>query len=170
MNQLEDGLNLRFFNDKNNPSCPPDGAGFVKGRNYWDQDTNPLNNREFGYKDDSPLRDTHFSQADPRIVTIFVTTSDGFTGSGQNTYPITAFVEVYVTGYGRISSGNLTSDDPCPGDSAPTDLNLGNGNGSGYAVWGHILNYAIPGPNATPSGVLCNPGSSTQPCVAVLVE
>ena len=36
------------------PPCPPGSATFQPGRNYWDQDNNPLNNREFGYKDDNP--------------------------------------------------------------------------------------------------------------------
>ena len=37
-------------------------------------------------------------------------------------------------------------------------------------MWGHFLNYRAPNANATPSGVICNPGVSTQPCVATLVE
>ena len=168
MNQLEKGLDERFFGNPNANSCPGDAAGFVKGRNYWDKDTNPLNAGLFGYKEGS--HDTHFDPRDPRIVTFFVAPTEAFASSGQETYPIAGFVEVYITGYGRISGGGLNIDDPCPGSGGPTDLNLGNGNANGYAVWGHFLNYKLPSPGATPSGVLCNPGGSTQPCVAVLVE
>ena len=171
-NQFDRGFNLRLFDDETNPQCPNDATGFVKGRNYWDQDTNPLNNRLYGYKDDSPARDTHFHPDDPRLVTIFLTTNDGFTGSGQETYPITGFVEVYVTGYGRINgSGNLTNDDPCPGSTPPPAADWAcSGTECGNIVWGHFINYRVPNPQATPSGRLCQPGISTQPCVATLVE
>lgn len=166
MNQLEKGLKGRFFNNKNANSCPNDLNSFVKGRNYWKQGTNMAT--AYGYKDDSPARDTFFDPGDPRIVTIFLTTSEAFTGSGQNTYPVTGFIEVYITGFGKVSgNGSLNVDDPCPGSAPPTDADT---SGSGYAVWGHVINYALPNPNATPSGVKCNPGASAQPCVAVLVE
>ena len=168
MNQLEKGFDERFFGNPNASSCPPDAVGFVEGRNYWDKDTNLLNGGFYGYKEGT--HDTHFDPNDPRIVTFFIAPTEAFASTGQNTYPIAGFVEVYVTGYGRINSGNLNVDDPCPGSAGPTDLNLGSGNTSGYAVWGHFLNYRLPTPGATPSGVLCNPGGSTQPCVAVLVE
>jgi hypothetical protein len=170
-NQLERALDTRFFGSNNAP-CPADSTGFVKGRNYWDQDNNPMNNRLYGYKDDSPLRDTYFNSGDPRVVTIFLTTPDGFTGPGQNTYPITGFVQVYITGYGSINGGGtLTVNDPCPGSTPPPQADYDcQGSACGYVVWGHFLNYVIPGPGATPSGRICNPGSSTQPCVAVLVE
>jgi len=164
-------LDTRIFGSNNAP-CPADAAGFVRGRNYWDQDNNPLNLREYGYKDDSPARDTHFNPNDPRIVTIFLTTSNAFTGRGQNTYPITGFVQVYITGYGSSNGpGNLTIDDPCAGNTAPPAEDYDcNPPSCGYIVWGHFINYSVPGPRATPSGVLCNPGSSTQPCVPTLVE
>jgi hypothetical protein len=170
MNQLERGLDNRFFGS-NNASCPASAPGFVRGRNYWDKDTNNgyTGSPPLGYKEGT--HDTNFNAGDPRIVTIFLTTTEAFAGSGQNTYPITGFVQVYITGYGRISgNGSLSIDDPCPGSAPPTDLDLGGGSASGYAVWGHFLNWVIPTPGATPSGVICNPGRSTQPCVAVLVE
>jgi hypothetical protein len=104
-------------------------------------------------------------------VTIFIAPTQAFAGNGQNTYPIAGFVEVYVTGFGRISgNGSISIDDPCPGNAPPTDLDLSGGNSSGYTMWGHFLNYRTPSANATPSGVLCNPGGSLQPCVATLVE
>jgi hypothetical protein len=169
--QVEEGFERRFFNGAS--TCPPDAAGFVKGRNYWDQDTNPLNNRLYGYQDDSPARNTNFHPADPRIVTIFLVPTGAFGAGGQDTYPIAGFVQVYITGYGRVQNGgNLTVDDPCPGSNPPPQAEIDcSGSSCGYIVWGHFINYVIPG-NAVPgpNPAFCDPGDSTQPCVAVLVE
>jgi hypothetical protein len=174
MNQIERGFDGRFFNDQNANSCPggaAGGPGFIKGRNYWDKDTTN------GYTGTPPLgfqelpHQTNFHPDDPRLVTIFLTTTEAFTGSGQNTYPITGFIQVYITGYGRINgSGGISPDDPCPGNTPPSDLDLSGGSAGGYAIWGHIVKYALPSPNATPSGALCNPTGSLDPCVPVLVE
>lgn len=171
MSQIERGLKLRFYGNQNQNSCPADAAGYVRGRNYWDQSTNALNLKYYGYKDDdAPTpRDTRFALNDRRIVTIFLTTTEAFAGSGQNTYPIVGFIEVYITGFGRVSgNGNINQDDPC-GTAPPTDLDQSGGSSSGYAVWGHLIKYAIPSPGATPSGVLCDP-NAVDPCVPALVE
>ncbi|MBF8290837.1 MAG: hypothetical protein HW391_1805, partial [Chloroflexi bacterium] len=174
MNQLERGLDGRLFGNQNQNSCPATGPGFVMGRNYWDKDTNNgyTGTPPLGYQE-LPGQNTRLDPNDPRIVTIFLAPTEAFAASGQDTYPITGFIEVYITGYGRVN-GNTNSvtqiDDPCPGSTPPTDLDLSGGSASGYAVWGHILNYALPNAGATGSGVLCNPGGSTQPCVPVLVE
>jgi hypothetical protein len=176
MNQIGKGFNERFFGNPNANSCTPKSTRFARGRNYWDKDTDngyvtPPGETPLGYQE-LPTQNTHFDKRDPRIVTIFLAPTQAFGGSGQNVFPITGFIEVYITGYGRISGNgsSVTPDDPCPGSAGPSNLNLGGGNAGGYAVWGHVLNFAIPVPNATPSGVICNPGGSTQPCVAVLVE
>ena len=170
-NQFDRGFDRRFFGSEG-AACPSDATGFVRGRNYWDQDNNPLNNRLYGYKDDSPARDTHFHPDDPRVITIFLTTTEGFTNTGQDTFPISGFVEVYVTGYGRLNgSGNLTIDDPCPGSTPPPAADYEcSGSDCGNIVWGHFINYRVPSARATPSGRRCNPGASTMPCVATLVE
>ncbi|HXF97682.1 MAG TPA: Tad domain-containing protein [Gaiellaceae bacterium] len=173
MNQIESGFDERFFGNPNANSCPAAGPGYVRGRNYWDKDTlngyvPPQGSTPLGFKEGT--HDTHFAEGDPRIVTIFLVTPEAFLGSGQATYPITGFIQVYVTGYGRIQgNGGLQIDDPCPGSDPPSDLDLSGGSTGGYAVWGHIIKYEIPQPSATPSGVLCNP-NSLDPCVAVLVE
>ena len=80
-----------------------DATGYVKGRNYWDNDKNALGTTAgYGYKEGAT--DTRFNQNDPRIVTIFIApTPEAFAGNGQNTYPIAGFVEVYVTGFGPIN-------------------------------------------------------------------
>lgn len=168
-NQFERGFKGRLFGNENQSSCPADRNDFVKGRNYWKAGTNM--DTRWGYRDDDPPRDTLFHPADPRLVTIFLTTPEAFTGSGQATYPITGFISIYVTGFGQVQgNGTLQIDDPCPGNTPPPDLDLSGGSSSGYVVWGHVLNYVVPGPRATPSGRLCAPGTSAQPCVATLVE
>ncbi|GIU95313.1 MAG: hypothetical protein KatS3mg012_1770 [Gaiellaceae bacterium] len=168
-NQMERGFKERLFGNGNQNSCPADQNAFVKGRNYWKVGTNM--DTTWGYRDDSPARDTNFHPSDPRLVTIFLTTPEAFGGSGQEVFPITGFIAVYVTGFGRVSgNGSLQIDDPCPGNTPPPDLDLSGGSASGYVVWGHVLNYVVPSAQATPSGRLCTPGASPQPCVATLVE
>ncbi len=169
--QMDKGFNQRFFGDKNNPSCPTDSAtGYVKGRNYWHRDNNLWDGGNFA-DNGPPQSGNNLLNQDPRLVTIFLAPTWAFTGSGQNTYPITGFVSVYVTGYGRVGgNGSLTIDDPCPGNTPPPDLDLSGGSSGGYVVWGHIIKGVVPTPNATPSGVICQPAASHQPCVAVLVE
>lgn len=170
-NQMRRGFRGRFFGNENQSTCPATAPGYVKGRNYWDKDTpnGYTGSPPLGYKEGS--HDTNFAPNDPRIVTIFLTTPETFTGSGQNSYPTTGFIEVYVTGFGPIlGNGQVGIDDPCPGNAPPSDLDLSGGSSGGYAVWGHIIKYALPNPSATPSGVLCDPNDSLQPCVPVLVE
>ena len=171
MNQLERGLDNRLFGSNNAP-CPQDSAtGPVRGRNYWDNDNNLYDGAT--YTNDVPPSPNNISNDwdDPRLVTIFLVPTEAFAGSGQNTYPITGFIDVYITGYGRIQgNGTLNVDDPCPGSAPPTDLDLSGGSASGYAVWGHIINYVHRGGGATPSDRPCNPGQSLMPCVAALVE
>jgi hypothetical protein len=172
MSQLTNGFEARFFGGSS--SCPPTSTGYVKGRNYWDKDTNngyvaPAGEEPLGYKEGS--HDTHFWPSDPRIVTLFVAPTEAFAGNGQDSYPITGFIEVYVTGYGRIQgNGSVQIDDPCPGSALPTDLDLSGGNTGGRVVWGHIINYALRDGSATPSDNLCLPGGDPTPCVPALVE
>jgi hypothetical protein len=179
-NPMERGFKERLFGNENQNSCPADRNDFVKGRNYWKVGTNM--DTRWGYRDDDPQRDTLFHPADPRLVTIFLTTPEAFArrapdqGAGQDTYPITGFISVYVTGFGKVRGGQGQSepeiqiDDPCPGNTPPPDLDLSGGSAGGYVVWGHIINYVIPSPRATPSGRRCTPETSAQPCVATLVE
>ena len=173
---LVKGLNGRFFfpTDPNPPpnapnTCPAAGPGYVQGRNYWKH--NPTTNPNYGYADAAyPGWVTHFDPKDSRLVTIFLTTPESFTGSGQSTFPVTGAIGVYITGYGHVQGqGNLVVDDPCA-DPAPPDVDLSGGGSGGRVVWGHFINLAELSANATPSGVACNPGGSTQVCVPVLVE
>jgi hypothetical protein len=174
-NQFERGFKGRFFLNQNTNQCPPTGPDYVRGRNYWDMDTpngyvpNPPTKPVLGYKEGT--HDTYFDEGDPRVVTIFQVTSDAFTQAPNKTYPIAGFLQIYVTGFGKISgNGSLQIDDPCPGNTPPPDLDTSGGNSGGFAVWGHIIDYVIPQPGATPSGRICNPGTTGQPCVAVLVD
>jgi hypothetical protein len=183
-NQLEKGLKLRFFGDKNANSttgCPPVASTYVRGRNYWDKDTpngyvvpaptpEDPNPTTLGYAEGTHV--THFADGDPRIVTIFVTTAEAFTRPPNKTHPITGFMTVYITGFGRAGDAiNGTDDDPCPGSTPPPDMDACSGQScNNYLVWGHILDRMILTPNATPSGRVCRPGTTGQPCVATLVE
>ena len=177
---LTRGLNGRFFfptnpNPPPNPpnTCPPDQPTFVFGRNYW----NPGDNMaQYGYQDATPPVGwpspwvTTFHPNDPRLVTIFLTTSESFTGPGQEAYPVVGAVAVYITGYGHIlGNGSPQIDDPCAGP-LPSDADFSGGSSGERFVWGHIINHAVLSANATPSGNACNPGASPQVCVPVLVE
>jgi hypothetical protein len=175
-NQLGTGLNWRLF-DNDNPNfgqCPPDGPGFVKGRNYWKVGTNTGVDEDgtpYGYKDDSPVHATHFDEEDPRLVTIFVSTPEAFAYSNDKTHPITGFLTVYITGFGTLGDAiNGISEDPCPGGTVPPDIDDCSGNQcNNYVVWGHILKRSFEGPRGRPSGEICNP-QLLDPCVPVLVE
>ena len=86
-------------------------TGYIQGLQRLRQhNTNPASpdyNPTFGYQDNdfSPLWLTHFDPRDPRLVVIFLTTPESFTGSGQNTYPITA------AGHWRIQTSRASV--PC---------------------------------------------------------
>ena len=50
--QVRDGLNERLFPGQNGRiQCPRDSAGFVPGRNYWDDDNNPLSGGTYAFAD-----------------------------------------------------------------------------------------------------------------------
>ncbi len=168
------GLNGRFFfpNDPNPSPNPPNtcpaqvGTGYVQGRNYWKWN----GSTPYGYREDDGSHQTNFAPNDTRKVVIFLTTPESFAGSGQNTYPITGAIGVYITGFGRVGgSGSVVVDDPCAGP-LPGDLDLSGGSVGGHVIWGHFINTTVLSAAATSSGVACNPGGSTQPCVPVLVE
>lgn len=175
---LVKGLNGRFFfpGDPNPPPnppsmCPsPNGNNFVFGRNYW---KHVVNGPPFGYAEDDGSWMTHFDSRDPRLVTIFLTTTTSFSASGQNVYPVVGAIAVYITGYGRVQgsrrNARLVPDDPCAGPP-PADVDLSGGSNGGRVLWGHILNAAILSANGTPSSRPCNPGGSTQVCIPELVE
>jgi Putative Flp pilus-assembly TadE/G-like len=196
-NQIVQGFNERLFGKSNNPKCPtedttgyppPTGskAPWTKGRNYWHRDNNVIDDYTFawdgtGIPSGATKGNTLLSN-DPRLVTLFFTTYDSFTGPGNEVYPIVGFGNFYVTGYGRTSNGGWQGgapDDPCD-DGNDNDLQNGNGNEPppdlDFAknttwVWGHFVKDVVPGPFTTGgSGILCNPEASFQPCVAVLVE
>jgi hypothetical protein len=183
--QVLQGLNDRLFGDPNNPSCPADDmTGFVKGRNYWHRDNNDYDDETFAWDGDTPMDESddwgnELRDDDPRLVTLFFTTYDSFTGTGNEVYPIVGFGNFYVTGYGTTQNGNVNVEDPCA-DGNDGDPANGNGNEpppdldrskNTRWVWGHFVKDVTPAPfTIGGSGVLCNPEASFQPCVAVLVE
>jgi hypothetical protein len=172
MNQLERGLDNRLFGQNNAP-CPDDTpSDYARGRNYWDEDDNDFKDASY-FNGSGTTNNISAVFDDPRLVTLFLVPTEAFAGSGQNTYPIAGFIDVYIRGYGRISgNGSLNIDDPCPGaaSSVPSDLDLSGGSSGGYVVWGSILNHVHRGGGATPGPSLCQPVISNSPCVMTLVE
>jgi Putative Flp pilus-assembly TadE/G-like len=188
--QVIQGFNERIFNKSNNPNCPNDNAfSYVKGRNYWHRLNNDYDAETFawdgtgsggpGDPDGTPKGNTLRSD-DPRLVTLFFTTYDSFTSTGNEVYPIVGFGNFYVTGYGETINGGWKGgrpEDPCDdgnglsigaGNTPPPDIDMSRNT---RWVWGHFVKDVTPAPFTTGgSGVLCNPEASFQPCVAVLVE
>ena len=121
-------------------------------------------------------------------MTLFFTPYDSFASSGNEVFPIVAFGNFYITGYGRTVAGGGAwqggaPEDPCTDGNVPDPLDgipFGVGNepppdidltDDDTWVWGHFVDDVKP--NAATSGgtgIICNPGASFQPCVAVLVE
>jgi hypothetical protein len=187
-NQVVQGFNERLFGVSNNAQCPPDDMTKpVHGRNYWHRDNNDYDDETFAWDGDTPNYEpddwgNELGDADPRLVTLFFTTYDSFTGPGNEVYPIVGFGNFYITGYGRTSNGGWQGgapDDPCD-DANDGDLLNGNGNEPPPDIdysrnttwaWGHFVKDVTPSPFTTGgSGILCNPEASFQPCVAILVE
>ena len=113
-------------------------------------------------------------------MTLFFTTYDSFTSTGNEVYPIVGFGNFYVTGYGETINGSWKGgapEDPCDdgnglalgaGNDPPPDIDMSRNT---RWVWGHFVKDVTPAPFTTGgTGALCNPEASFQPCVAVLVE
>jgi hypothetical protein len=171
--QVNQGLDERLFpgQNGNNVNCPQDSSGFVPGRNYWD-DSNNASGGAFAFADLGVHPNHLKSQIDDRrLVTLFLTTYDSFTGNGGATYPIVGFANFYITGWGKATGKNgLQIQDPCPGNDPPPDLVINSGLSGAEFVWGHFVNAVAPEPFTTGgNGILCRP-EQFQPCVAVLVE
>jgi hypothetical protein len=182
--QITHGFNLRIFGKEANPKCPGDDmTQYVKGRNYWHRKNNDYKAKTFAWDGDgtpSMKKGNTLPDGDPRLVTLFFTTYDSFTGTGNEVYPIVGFGNFYVTGYGEVNAGVWKGggpEDPCDdgsglevgaGNDPPPDIDMSRNTGW---VWGHFVKDVTPAPFTTGgSGVLCNPEASFQPCVAVLVE
>jgi hypothetical protein len=131
-NQVIQGFNARIFDRENNPLCPQDAATYVRGRNYWHRMNNMYDAETFAWDGTGPpgpngaSKGNTLSGLDPRLVTLFFTTYDSFSGTGNEVYPIVGFENFYVTGYGETRNGSLIYDDPCNGGD---DGDLTNGTG-----------------------------------------
>jgi hypothetical protein len=185
--QVVQGFNERLFGKSNNPTCPSDDMTTrVPGRNYWHRENNDNDESTFAWDADTPTVESddwgnELASNDPRLVTLFFTTYESFTNTGNEVYPIVGFGNFYVTGYGEVVSGNWKGgkpEDPCSdgnssgvvgaGNTPPADIDMSKNT---RWVWGHFVKDVTPAPFTTGgSGVLCNPEASFQPCVAVLVE
>jgi hypothetical protein len=186
--QIITGLNQRIFGVANNPSCPSDNAGqYVRGRNYWHRENNAYDAINFAWDNDnaSPLDNlaNRLNPADPRLVTLFFTPYDSFSGSGQNVFPVVGLGQFYITGYGKLNgSGNWQGDieDPCSdgsssavyayaGNDPPPDLNSAGGNGGGTVIWGHFIKGVVQS-GATTGGEGACVETALGVCVPVLTE
>jgi putative Flp pilus-assembly TadE/G-like protein len=190
--QVIQGFNERIFNKSNNPTCPADLAftdpTFTWGRNYWHRMNNIYDEQTFAWDGTGPpfpngtAKGNTLNSRDPRLVSLFFTTYDSFSDTGNEVFPIVGFGNFYVTGYGETINGGWKGgapEDPCAdgndgnllngtGNEPPPDLDMSRNT---RWVWGHFVKDVTPAPFTTGgSGVLCNPEASFQPCVAVLVE
>jgi Putative Flp pilus-assembly TadE/G-like len=188
--QVIQGFNERIFKVSNNPDCPDEVDPNLPawGRNYWHRSNNDYDNETFRWDGTGPpgpngtAKGNTLNSTDPRLVSLFFTTYDSFTDTGNEVYPIVGFGNFYVTGYGETISGhwkNGAPEDPCDegndgdlmngtGNEPPPDLDMSRNT---RWVWGHFVKDVVPAPFSTGgSGILCNPEASFQPCVAVLVE
>jgi hypothetical protein len=183
---------------QNNPSCPPDDAPFVRGRNYWHDLNNtyafdpdgagPLAVQEDFYtftrsgRVEPVVSGTPRSHPnrirldDPRFVLLFISPYNSFTQQGNDNYPITAIGGFYITGYGHIQGqGNLINEDPC---SQGAGLAVGAGNTpppdvdystSSAIAWGHFVVAVGLTSTGGGTGDPCQDGTPNS-CVAVLVK
>lgn len=183
--QMIQGFNLRFFGQQTNPPCPtentswtpPAPAPWTKGRNYWHDVNNVIDEYTFAQDTPAPARSNRLRDDDPRMINLFMTSYNSFGGSGNQNFPIVNFGTFYVTGYGTVAGGGLTIQDPCTsgnsdpsqgaGSKPPPDLDTSS---NGVYVWGHFINNVVPTPGVVPSERLCAPAENFMPCVAVLVE
>ncbi len=134
----------------------------MRGRNYWHRENNGYDGMNFAWDLDTPSttddQTNRINPADPRLVTLFFTPYDSFSGSGQEVFPIVALGQFYITGYGRLNgSGSFQGggpDDPCDdganslvypyaGNDPPPDLNTLGGAAGGVVVWGHFLKGVV---------------------------
>lgn len=90
--------------------------------------------------------------SDPRWAQLFVLDEAAFTVPGKRTYPVRRLVNVYVTAAEGLN---------CPGDDPP--------NARRNELWGHVVSYVTPDPNATPSPTKCS-FIDGGVCVPVLVR
>ena len=187
--QVIQGFNERIFAKANNPTCPGDASGYVVGRNYWHRLNNGHDGETFAWDGtgtgttgdpNGAAKGNTLRSDDPRLVTLFFTTYDSFTDTGNEVYPIVGFGNFYVTGYGETINGKWKGgqpDDPCAdgaadapaaGNNPPVDVDMSRNT---RWVWGHFVKDVVPaGRSLGGTGEICNPISSFDPCVAVLVE
>ena len=150
--------------------CPQEqnSTDFVGGRNYWD-DSNNLSGGTYAFADLGVHPNNLKSQTeDRRLVTLFLTTYDSFTGQRRRYIPDRRIRELLHHGMGQGDRGKngLQIQDPCPGNDQPPDLVINSGLSGAEFVWGHFVNVVTPDPFTTGgNGVLCKP-EQFQPCVA----
>ncbi len=190
------GFNQRLFGVNNNPNCPAENTTlvpgqpepFTPGRNYWHDANNQLDGYTFAQDNPLPTRGNRLRDDDPRLVTLFFTPYDSFAAPGTRSFRSsrsgTSTSPVMAARSGAEDRGREgRRKTPAPTETSPTrstgclsasatSLRRTSISADGDTwVWGHFVDDVKP--NAATSGgtgIICNPGASFQPCVAVLVE
>jgi hypothetical protein len=136
MNQIASGLNARILGDTKAKTCPPAGAD---GYNNWPD----------------------FTDDDPRVVMVFLTSFGEFTGTGSTTVPVTGFAAFYVTGWNAQGGG---FENPCQTDGSDDPAAA-----AGEIVGHYISRIQVPNDGGAGTNP-CAPFTDITPCTAVLVE
>jgi Putative Flp pilus-assembly TadE/G-like len=139
------------------PTCVP---------NNWPEDEPPAGR---GPEDDDAISaffQTYDFANDPRYVTLVVTDSTAFSGTGSSeAFPVKYFAGFYATGWdvGGATSG-CADNDPHPRYGTGYSPSRDNGD-----VWGHFVNIVVFSASGLASDELCN-FDGLGNCIAVLVE
>jgi Flp pilus assembly protein TadG len=145
--------------DTNTPvDCAPPATG-----NQTNKVAKALNYRILGSTSPTactaPNHWPNYQPGDPRIVSVFITPYNSFSGSGSSTsFPIQDFAAFYVTGWAAQGQGN---NNPCQGngdDTAPAGTMVG-----------HFIHYVQPPSNGSGGTQTCAPNSLSE-CVAVMTR
>jgi hypothetical protein len=129
--QVSKGMNERVHGDQSPQTCV--------NPNNWPESEGPGEGLEPG---------------DPRIVPVFITAFGSFSGSGNETVPVTDFGTFYVTGWAGSQSDCATDDPAEQGE-----------------IVGHFIKYVQSLNDGSAGEDECDlESNSLTPCVAVLVE
>ena len=107
------GLQRADLRRDQQPALPQRRQPVRPGRNYWHRMNNMYDADTFAWDGTGPpgpggaVKGNTLKDDDPRLVTLFFTTYDSFTGTGNEVFPIVGFGNFYVTGYGETHERRL---------------------------------------------------------------
>jgi Flp pilus assembly protein TadG len=147
--------------DTNTPvDCVPPATG-----NQTNKVAKALNYRILGSTSptvcSAPNHWPNYRSSDPRIVSVFITPYNSFSGSGSSTsYPIQTFAAFYVTGWAAQGQGN---NNPCQAAGQGDDI------APAGTMVGHFIHYVQPLNSGSGGTQTCVPNSLGE-CVAVMTR